>query len=133
MISIVIPVFNQLHYTRNCLESLGASRMPDAKIVVVNNGSSDGTKEFLSKISSVHVIDNEANRGCAAAWNQGVQLLKAEWTVVLNNDVLVCKSWLEELLDFAEKNRVDIASPAIREGELNYDFERYARDFVGRM
>src|SRR5688572_14884326 len=104
MISIVIPVFNQLHYTRNCLESLGKSRMHDAKIVVVNNGSSDGTREFLAKISSVHVIENETNRGCAAAWNQGVRALKAEWTVVLNNDVLVWERWLEELLDFAEKN-----------------------------
>lgn len=133
MIAIVIPVFNQLHYTKGCLESLWKTTPKDVQIVVVNNGSTDGTKEFLAGLSGIHVIQNENNLGCAPAWNQGVKALNADWTVVLNNDVLLTAGWLEALLDFAAKNNVGIISPAIREGELNYDLAGYACEFVSEM
>lgn len=44
-IAIVIPVFNQLHYTRQCVESLNHADIADAQITIVNNGSTDGTRE----------------------------------------------------------------------------------------
>jgi N-acetylglucosaminyl-diphospho-decaprenol L-rhamnosyltransferase len=131
--TIVIPVFNQLHYTRQCLESLNASGCSDAMVVVVNNASTDGTKEYLAGRPRLRVINNLENRACAAAWNQGFQASTTQWTVFLNNDVVLPPAWLENLIAFAEKENVDVASPATGEGELGYDLAAYARDFMARM
>ena len=131
--AIVIPVFNQLHYTRQCLDSLNACGYPDSMIVVVNNASTDGTKEFLDGRPALHVIHNDTNRACAAAWNQGYRLLGREWTMFLNNDVLVTEGWLESLIDFAKRENLGMACPAMCENELNYNLSEYASEFVAKM
>ncbi len=133
MISIIIPVYNQLHYTKWCLDSLSVNKSLDAQILVIDNGSSDGTAEYLTRRTDVTVISNQQNLGCAGAWNQGVRETVSEWLLFLNNDVLLSPSWLEELLAFAEDRGFDVVSPAIREGDYNYDINTYSRDFVGRM
>lgn len=130
--SIVIPVHDQLGFTKGCLASL-REHAADSEIVVVDNGSTDGTAEYLTAQAGIAVIRNAENRGCAPAWNQGVAASGGEWVVILNNDVIVTAGWLEGLLAFAGRERLDIVSPAIREGALEYDLRGYARDFVSRM
>src|SRR5476649_825718 len=132
-VTIVIPVFNQLEFTRQCLESLTAAGYDDSMIVVVNNASTDGTAEFLATRPKLRVINNSENRACAAAWNQGFQAGKTKWTLFLNNDTVVPQGWLESLVDFAEKNGADIASPGMGEGELDYELAGYAREFISKM
>ena len=132
-VTIVIPVFNQLHFTRQCLESLNATGCDDSMIVVVNNSSTDGTAEFLATRPKLRVIHNSENRACAAAWNQGFDAGKTKWTLFLNNDTVLSRGWLENLVAFSENEGVDIVSPAMGEGDLDYDFENYARDFVSQM
>ncbi len=132
-VSIVIPVFNQLHFTRICMESLHATLPGDCELIVIDNGSSDGTAEYLSECSSIRVIANMENLGCAVAWNQGVKASGARWVVILNNDTILSPNWLDGLLDFAREKGVDIASPAFREGEYNYNIIEHSRDFVQRM
>jgi N-acetylglucosaminyl-diphospho-decaprenol L-rhamnosyltransferase len=129
-VGIVIPVFNQLDYTRNCLKSLGETIKPDVCITLINNGSSDGTADYLAACPRLTAINNPQNLGCAAAWNQGVKATAGDWIVILNNDVLLTLGWLEGLLEFATEKGLDIVSPAIREGELNYDLEAYSREFI---
>jgi len=131
--TIVIPVFNQLHYTRQCLDSLNASGCSDAMIVVINNASTDGTPQYLASRPSLRVVNNVENRACAAAWNQGYQAGKTKWTVFLNNDVVLPTRWLENLVAFAEKEKVDIACPAMGEGDLDYDLASYARHYSSQM
>ncbi len=71
-LAIVVPVFNQLAYTKGCLDSLRDAGLPDSKILVINNGSTDGTRDFLAGRPELKVIHNAENRGCGFAWNQGV-------------------------------------------------------------
>jgi N-acetylglucosaminyl-diphospho-decaprenol L-rhamnosyltransferase len=132
-VSIIIPVFNQLHFTKICLESLQATLPGDCEIIVIDNGSSDGTAEYLSGCSNMNVITNKENAGCAAAWNQGVKASKAPWLVILNNDLVLSENWLEGILEFATEGALDIVSPAFREGEYNYDISEYSREFLKRM
>jgi len=132
-VTIVIPVFNQLHFTRQCLESLNATGCDDSMIVVINNASTDGTAEFLATRPKLRVIQNLENRACAAAWNQGFAASKTKWMVFLNNDTLLSPGWLESLVAFAEKEGIDISSPAMCEGDLDYDFAAYSREFVSKM
>jgi GT2 family glycosyltransferase len=132
-LAIVIPVFNQLHYTRNCLQSLNDAGVSEGQIFIVNNGSTDGTREFLDARPGIHSIHNEVNRGCGGGWNQGSQAANARWTVVLNNDVLVPSGCLQNLKKFAEANGVEVVSPAMCEGDCDYDWKKYAADFMQKM
>jgi N-acetylglucosaminyl-diphospho-decaprenol L-rhamnosyltransferase len=132
-VTIVIPVYNQIAYTQGCLRSLAADMAEGVAVVVVDNGSAEVTSEWLDQQTEIKVIHNTENRGCAAAWNQGCAAAPAAWTIVLNNDVLLPVGWRNALLGAAERAGLDIASPAMREGEQNYDFEEYARQFANAM
>lgn len=132
-VDIVIPVFNQLHYTKKCIEGVLQTVKVDGRIIIVDNGSTDGTAEYLASIPGIEVIDNKYNLGVAVAWNQGVRAGEAEWVVLLNNDVILTEAWLEGLIGFATDERIDVVSPAIREGECNYDIAEYSRSFVRLM
>jgi len=132
-VSVVIPLYNQLSYTRICLESLFADYSLIGRTVVIDNGSSDGTAEYLAARSDLHVITNPVNMGCAAAWNQGVKATQTQWVVILNNDVILSPGWLAGMIEFANLDKLDIVSPAFREGEYNYDISDYSGAFVQRM
>lgn len=131
--TIVIPVFNQLHYTQACVDSLNRAGVMDAQIIIVNNGSTDGTREFLAAHPAICAIHNEKNLGCGTAWTQGAQASKSIWTVISNNDVLFAPDTLSGLIRFAEAHHADIASPATCEGEADYDFPAYAASFMRTM
>jgi GT2 family glycosyltransferase len=133
MISIVIPLYNQVAYTQLCVQSLHSAGLGGAEVLLIDNGSSDATGAYLETCSDFRVIRNRENLGCAGAWNQGVRETDAEWVVILNNDVIVSPGWLEGLLASAASEGLDVVSPAIREGEYNYDIESYSREFVTRM
>jgi N-acetylglucosaminyl-diphospho-decaprenol L-rhamnosyltransferase len=131
---VVIPVFNQLHFTRQCLQSLHRDEVPDRQIIVVDNASTDGTRDFLAGQPGLRLISNPANLGCSVAWNQGVEAAApARWTVILNNDVIVAPGFLKGLVSFAEEQQHDIVSPAMAEGENDYDFDAFSGDLLHRM
>jgi len=132
-LAIVIPVFNQLHYTRQCVDCLNRAGVADGQIIIVNNASTDGTKEFLATRPEIHAIHNETNRGCGFAWNQGARLSQATWTIIANNDILVPPGCLENLVQFAETEKIDVASPAMCEGAADYDWQAYAAEFMSVM
>lgn len=132
-VSITIPVFNQEHYTAMCLDSLRRSGIAEEQIVVVDNGSTDGTPALLARYRRLTAIRNPTNRGCGGAWTQGAQARNSLWTVVLNNDVVLPPRWLEGLLDFAGQEGFDVVSPAMCEGELDYDLPAYADEFTRKM
>lgn len=132
-VAIVIPVLNQLNFTAQCLDSLAKAGVPHRDIVVINNGSTDGTGEFLRSRPGLRVITNDTNRGCSAAWNQGVEAARAEWTMVLNNDVVVGPELVEGLLGFARESGCEIVSPGMGEGALDYDLPAFSGQFVSRM
>jgi GT2 family glycosyltransferase len=133
-VAVIIPVFNQLRYTRNCLDSLRKDRVEDRDIVIVDNASNDGTREFLAGHPALKVVTNEKNLGCSSAWNQGVeQAGPATWKLIINNDVIVAPGFTSGLTAFAQMNACDIVSPAMTEGDLDYDFDKFSSEFLARM
>lgn len=132
-ISVVIPVYNHLDYTKKCIDSLKSHNRGVEEIIVIDNGSKDGTADYLRGLDWVRVIINPENLGCAAAWNQGLDAARSRWVLFLNNDVVVSANWIEGMLEFAGQKGVDIVSPAIREGLCDYGVDDYAKDFVARM
>jgi GT2 family glycosyltransferase len=104
-----------------------------ARLIVVDNGSSDETRSYLRTLPLGGAIFNQANLGCGVAWNQGVLALQSEWTVIMNNDVLVAPNWIENLIETAERHGLKMISPALIEGKLDYDFDAFATDAAIKM
>lgn len=101
--SFVVLSRNRLEYTRRCLESVSMTR-GSFEWVVVDNGSSDGTRGFLTDWAErcgheVVLVSNDDDRGTARARNQGLAASRGEWIVFLDNDVVLDDpAWLEELI-----------------------------------
>jgi len=131
--TITFACYNQLDYTQQFIASLDRTEVDFSRIVAVDNGSTDGTRDWLQQQGFGAVILNQRNLGCGAAWNQGALAIQSKWTIVMNNDVVCAKGWLSNLICAAETHQLHIASPAMVEGELNYDFAHWAKDAEMRM
>ena len=96
--TVIVPVHNRLVYTAACLHALAESSRTPFEVVVVDNGSDDGTPEFLRQCTGVRGIGRARNDGFAVACNDGAALARAAVLVFLNNDTLPLPGWLDALL-----------------------------------
>ncbi len=131
--TITFACYNQLDYTQQFIASLDRTEVDFSRIVAVDNGSTDGTRDWLQAQGFGQVILNNRNLGCGAAWNQGALAIQSKWTVVMNNDVVCAKGWLSNLLASAEQHQLQIASPAMVEGAVDYDFVAWADEAAQKM
>lgn len=131
--TVVIPVLNQLKYTKMCVESLLSSGTARDNILIIDNASVDETAAWL-QAGAYRAVSNRVNLGCGGAWTQGALLAgDSEWVLLLNNDVVLCPDFCARLLTAAEQAGLDVVSPAMVENELDYDFAVYAERFVQDM
>ncbi len=102
--SIVMPVCNRGELTKDCLTALAAlDGLPDYELIVVDNGSTDGTADFLAQLGGdVRIVTNGENVGFAKACNQGAALARGKYLVFLNNDTIPQPGWLNALVMEAE-------------------------------
>jgi radical SAM superfamily enzyme YgiQ (UPF0313 family)/GT2 family glycosyltransferase/glycosyltransferase involved in cell wall biosynthesis/SAM-dependent methyltransferase len=102
-VSIIIPVFNNLNYTRQCITSLfTVKEKVNFEVIVVDNGSSDGTAEYLRQLPSpVRAITHTENLGFAKGCNAGAKAARGRYVVFLNNDTVAQPNWLSAMLDCA--------------------------------
>ena len=91
---VVIPNWNGRRYLEPLFEDLRSQTRPPAEIVVVDNGSTDGSREWVSAHGG-RVIGFEYNRGFAAAVNEGVRNAECGIAAVLNNDLRLDPRWME--------------------------------------
>lgn len=109
--SVVIPAWNAWEHTRACLESLRSTLGVRDEVIVVDNGSTDGTPGGLGGFGWARVIRNDTNRGFAAACNQGAEFAGGEIVVFLNSDTVLVGRWLDELLAPFSDPEVAAAGP----------------------
>lgn len=96
--SIVIVTHNQLSYTRRCIDSIRYRTREPYELIVVDNGSTDGTMEYLESLGEITLVANAENRGFPAAANQGIRASRGHQVLLLNNDTLVTTGWLDRML-----------------------------------
>ena len=105
-LSIILVGWNNKAYLDPCLKSLyegGLKRSFD--VVVVDNGSTDGSQEMLrEKFPEVSIIQNEKNEGLGKASNQGIEATNGKYILLLNNDTIVNGSSFDAMVDFLEQN-----------------------------
>jgi len=113
----VIVTWNQRDETLDCLAALRRATHPNLRLIVVDNGSSDGTAEAIrTEYPAAEILRNETNRGFAAAVNQGTRhalAQGAEFIFWLNNDAVVEPEALAALLAEAGRDRAGILIPLI--------------------
>lgn len=124
--TVTFATLNCLEYTTKCLDSLFSSGVDASRIIVVDNASTDGTQEYLHQCGLGSTIFNRQNLSCGAAWNQGILARQSEWTIVMNNDILVAPGFAQRLIEFATKNQFKLVSPARIDGVADYDFSQFA-------
>ena len=108
LVSIITPCWNKLEFTKQMMDSieLFTDDWP-FELIIIDNGSTDGTKEFITKSNykmNGQYVRNEVNNGFAKANNQGVKVAKGNFLLFLNNDTIVTKGWLSTMMNvFSEE------------------------------
>lgn len=122
-VSIVILNWNRKDLTLTCLKSLESLIYPNYNVIVVDNGSTDGSQDLIKdKFTHVTLIENTKNLGFAEGMNMGIKYalkLNSDYVFILNNDTaIISKNLLEELVKPAELNqKIGIVGPRI----VDYD------------
>jgi GT2 family glycosyltransferase len=117
-VAVVIPTWNGRELLATLLPTLAAQRFRDFRTIVVDNGSSDGTVEWLAlEWPAVEVLALPANLGFAPAVNRGVRAAHEPYVALLNNDMELDPGWLEALVDALDADpRAGAATPKQRSG-----------------
>ena len=97
--SIIILTYNNLEYTKSCIESIKKYTNKNTyEIIVIDNASTDDTINYLKEIKDIKVILNKENLGFPKGCNQGINFADKENDILfLNNDTLVTTNWLDNL------------------------------------
>lgn len=104
-VSITIVTYNSGRFIRRCLESVLEQRYAKTQVIVVDNGSTDGTADILEGFSDrVTLVFNETNAGFAAAQNQAIAISRTDWVLALNPDVLLMPGFIATLVAAGESD-----------------------------
>lgn len=114
-LSIIIVSYNTKEITKNCIDSIIKSLEKSkllVELIVVDNGSKDGTIEILKKVTSYRlqakIIQNKENTGFGKANNQGIKIANSDYILFLNSDILVLDDAIENMYTFYRQNESTI-------------------------
>ena len=112
MISVIVPVYNAEKYLKKCLDSLVNQSYKDLEIILVNDGSQDGSekicKDYEEKDSRIILI-NKNNGGPSSARNSGIEKANGEYLSFIDSDDYLALDFYEKLEKSITKNNADIA------------------------
>jgi len=133
-LAIVVPCYNQVETTKKSLESLFRETDNDYSVLLIDDCSTDGTKEYgqlLEKThSQVRYIRNAQNYGVNRSWNIGIKAAKAlnpEYIFIVNNDLLYTRDWEKPMIQALENPKVGVVSPLSTCGPIPRDWPMGAR------
>ncbi len=114
LVSIVIPNWNGSSLLSSCLQSIRSQSFSSVEVIVVDNGSTDGSVELVrSHFAYVKTIPVEVNRGFAFAVNAGIRESNGEFIALVNNDVELDSGWVAAMVD-AMRRHADAGSVACK-------------------
>ncbi len=106
---IVLLVYNNLLYTKDCIESILKNTNIPSRLIIVDNASEDEVRNYLKAVKPSDNVDitlilNNTNEGYAKGMNIGIKESSAKFICLLNNDILVTPGWLNNMIEIADKN-----------------------------
>lgn len=117
-VSIIVLNWNGKENTRECLESLKQITYPNYEVLLVDNGSVDGSVEYFRKTyPKIKIIENVVNLGYAEGNNEGIRRAmenEIDYVLLLNNDIVTDSQFLKALVDVAQNNpKIGFVGPKI--------------------
>jgi GT2 family glycosyltransferase/glycosyltransferase involved in cell wall biosynthesis len=105
LVSVIIPVYNQIDYTLKCLQSIH-QHLPSVPIelVIADDCSTDETSSVLEKIKGIKVVRHSQNLGFLRSCNRAIDYCEGKYIFLLNNDITVRPGWLDTLVSVFEKH-----------------------------
>lgn len=103
-VSVIIPAYNHAKYIRHCIDSVLAQTYQDREIIVVDDGSTDGTLDVLHSYGASIKVIPQKNKGTQAARNTGVQASSGDYIALLDSDDVWLPNKLERQVKLFEKN-----------------------------
>jgi len=98
-VSVIIPIWNGRKYLPACLDALLAQSDADLEMITVDNASADGSATLVrERYPQVRLMENERNLGFAGGCNTGLRAAQNEYLILVNQDVIVHKGWLQAML-----------------------------------
>ena len=110
MISIIVPVYNVETYLEECLDSIQNQTYTDLEVILVNDGSTDGSQAICERYCQTDKrfrLMNQTNQGLSAARNKGVEISTGEYIVFVDSDDVIKTNYLETLMHYMRED-VDI-------------------------
>jgi GT2 family glycosyltransferase len=105
MISVIVVNWNGKALLADCLSSLRSQTFPDFEVIVVDNGSSDGSAEFVcEQFPQFRIVQLNENKGFAGGNNAGIQQARGAWIALINNDATAEPDWLARLYRAVEES-----------------------------
>jgi len=105
LVSVIVASWNGRAYLEKCLASLITQTYPEVEIIIVDNGSTDGSATWVAEhYPNIRLICNRQNLGFAAANNQGIQAGRGHYLALLNNDTWVEPRWIAEMVAAVEQD-----------------------------
>lgn len=135
LVSVVTAVYNGEEYLRECIESILDQTYTEFEYIIVNDGSTDRTKEILDAIqdTKVRVIHLERNHGAAFCLNQGINQAEGKWIAVQDADDISTPTRLEEQVNYLKDHPQAIGVGSFVKGiagkELVSENSLYAHEF----
>ena len=109
-VSIIIPVYNQFKYTIQCLNSIKQNTKDvNYEIIIIDDCSTDETKNLEQFVKNVKIIRNESNLGFLKNCNKAAKEAKGQYLYLLNNDTVILKDTIKELLNTFTEEKIGIA------------------------
>jgi GT2 family glycosyltransferase len=102
-VSVIVPVYNQAHLTANFIKQFNRCIGGDAELIIMSDGSQDGTEELL-KASGVKHIHRAENKGFSITCNQGAEIANGEILIFMNNDIIFHESFIPQVLECVEEH-----------------------------
>jgi len=131
-LSICLPTFGALDYTKMFIESLKKNTDSEYELVIVDDVSPDNTREYLDTLNGDNIkkLYHEVNEGISKTWNDLIDLATGDIVCICNSDILFAPHWDTPLIGSLE--RFEVTSPYHTQGELPEDFP-VGKDRTGNM
>jgi len=131
-ISVIIVNYNGKKLLENCLESLFKTDYNNFEVILVDNNSTDGSMEFVTKnYPKIIVIKLDSNKGFAEPNNIGAKIAKGEYLLFLNNDTVTTTNFISEMVKVLEKDeKIAICQSLLLKPDGNIDS---SGDFIDKM
>ena len=105
-VSVIIPNYNGMAYLDGVLSSLEQQTLKEFEVILVDNGSTDGSSAFVaSNYPWVHIIELAENFGFSRAVNEGIHAARSPYVLLLNNDTEADKDFLKEMVDALRRHK----------------------------